>query len=475
MSERSYDAVVIGAGPNGLAAAIKVAGADRSVLVLEAEPTIGGGARTAELTQPGCLHDVCSAIHPLAVASPFFREMKLLDRGVELAFPDAPYAQPLDDGSCAVAERSLDETAQGLGKDGPAYTRLFGRHVATSDKLVRDLLGPVRIPRAPLSLGLFGLRALRSAKGLADGFFEGDQAKALISGVAAHSMLALDAFGTGGFALMLGMLAHSVGWPCVKGGSQRIPDVMSDHLVELGGEIKTSTRVQRFADLPPAKAYLFDTTPHQLVRIAGDRLPAGYKRRLAGFRYGPGVFKVDWALSDPIPWRAEGCRRAGTIHVGGKLDEIVRSEAEVFDGKHPDRPYVLLAQQSIFDDSRAPSGTHTAWAYCHVPNGSTVDMSEQIEGQIERFAPGFRDTVLQRSVLTPARMEAHNENYRGGDISGGLQDLRQQFTRPVARWSPYATPNEAIYLCSSSTPPGAGVHGMCGYFAARAALARALR
>ena len=475
MPERPRDAVVVGSGPNGLAAAITLAREGRSVLVLEAEATVGGGMRTAELTLPAFRHDVCSAIHPLVAGSPFFRTLPLTEHGLELVQPPAPLAHPLDGGTAAVLERSLDATAESLGRDGRAYSRLMRPLVERADDLLREILGPLRVPRHPLLLGRFGPPALRSAVGLARAAFEGEPARALFAGMAAHSMVSLDRTATASFSLVLGLLAHAVGWPLTRGGSQQIADALTAHLVSLGGEVQTGRRVESLADVPLARAVLFDVTPRQLVRIAGERLPARYRRGLERYRYGPGSFKLDWALDGPIPWSAEECARAGTVHLGGRLEEIAEAEQTVARGQHPERPYVLLAQQSLFDSSRAPAGRHTAWAYCHVPNGSTVDMTERIEAQIERFAPGFRERVLERSVMTPADLERYNANYVGGDINGGLQDLRQLFARPVARLVPYSTPVPGLYLCSSSTPPGGGVHGMCGYFAARAALRRLAR
>ena len=467
------DVVVVGAGPNGLAAAIEVARAGHSVVVYESASTVGGGTRSAELTQPGFVHDICSAIHPLLLASPFFKELR---PHLELSTrePEIQFAHPLPDGSAAAVFRSVADTATHLGPDGAPYRRLMQPLVDRADDLVSEILGPVRVPRHPVMLARFGLRAIRSAEGLARRFKE-DRARALVAGVAAHSMLSLSAPPTAGVAVLLTLLAHSVGWPTVAGGSQQIADAMARHLESLGGRIVTGTTVERIEDLPRARAYLFDLTPRQLVTIARAHLPSRYIRALARYRYGPGVFKMDWALSEPVPWQAEECRRAGTIHVGGRFEDIAASEAETVAGRHSERPYVLLAQQSLFDETRAPAGQHTLWAYIHVPSGSTRDMSTIVENQIERFAPGFKDTVIARATRSAAEVEAYNANYVGGDINGGVQDLRQHFMRPVPRLSPYTTPNERIYLCSSSTPPGGGVHGMSGYFAARAALKRALR
>jgi phytoene dehydrogenase-like protein len=472
VSQHRADAIVVGSGPNGLAAAITLARAGVSVVVLEASETPGGGTRSAELTEPGFVHDVCSAIHPLVAGSPLLRRLPLADHGLELIHPPAPLAHPFDDGTAAVLERSVDLTADSLGPDAAAYRSLIGPLVDDADLLLEALLRPLRPPRHPLALARFGLPALRSANALARRRFEGRDARALFAGSAAHSMLPLEAPASASFGLVLTLLGHAVGWPFARGGSQRIADAMSSYLRRLGGEVATSRRVDSIAELPPARAILFDLTPRQLLAIAGDRLPQRYRRALDRYRYGPGVCKLDWALDGPIPWRAEPCGRAATVHLGGRLEEIAESERAVARGEHSERPFVLLAQQSRFDSTRAPEGAHTAWAYCHVPSGSSLDVSERIESQVERFAPGFRDCVVGRNVMRATDLERYNRNYVGGDINGGLQDLRQLFTRPVPRLVPYATPAPGIYICSSSTPPGGGVHGMCGYNAARVALRR---
>jgi phytoene dehydrogenase-like protein len=474
-SADSFDAVVVGAGPNGLAAAIEIARAGRSVVVLEANDTIGGGCRSAELTLPGFVHDVCSAIHPLALASPFFRSLPLEELGVRALHPEIPLAHPFDDGTAAILRRSVAETAQAFGPDERAYRRLLGPLVDNADGLVHELLGPFRIPKHPIAMARFGLRGLRSAQGLLDGRFDTDAPKALIAGCAAHSILRLDKIPTAAVGLVLAFIAHHVGWPVIEGGSQRLADGLAAYLRDLGGEIRTGTRVNTMNDVPRSKAVLFDLTPRQVVDIAGHYLPDRYRNRLTRFRYGPGVFKIDWALSERVPWKNPDCAQASTVHVGGKLDELVTSELAPWEGKEPERPYVLVGQQSSVDPGRAPEGKHTLWAYCHVPSGSNVDMTERIEAQLERFAPGFKDTVLARHTMSTEEVQAHNSNYIGGDINGGVQDLRQLFTRPVARLNPYTTPNERLYICSSSSPPGGGVHGMCGSFAARAALRHVLR
>ena len=476
MREAVRDAIVVGSGPNGLAAAIALARAGRTVRVIEAEGTPGGGARSAELTLPGFVHDICSAIHPLGVGSPFFRRLPLAAHGLTWIHPPAPLAHPFDDGTAAMLERSIEATTATFDRsaDAAAYRRLMAPVVADADKLLDEILGPLKLPRHPLALARFGALAILPARVLARLLFRGEPARALFAGLAAHAIQPLDRPVTAAFGLVLGMLGHAVGWPLPRGGSQSIADALASCLRSLGGEVVTGRRVHSLNDLPPARAILFDVTPRQLLRIAGPAFPAGYRRKLAGYRYGPGVFKVDWALDGPIPWQAPACARAATVHLGGTLEEIADGEAAIGRGEHPERPFVLLAQQSLFDPSRAPAGQHTAWAYCHVPNGSRVDMAARIEAQIERFAPGFRDRVLARSVMPPALLEQRNANYVGGDINGGVQDLRQLFSRPTLRLVPYSTPAKRIYICSSSTPPGGGVHGMCGYAAARAALRRTL-
>lgn len=468
------DAIVVGAGPNGLAAAITLARAGRSVRVYEAADTPGGGTRTMALTLPGFRHDMCSTILPLTIASPFFETIDLSAHGVELIHPDVPVAHPLDGGRSAVLDRSVAVTGAGLGDDGPAWRRLFGPLVRDVARIGPEILRPVpHLPRHPLALARFGLPALRSAEGLARSRFEGDAARALFAGIAAHAMLRLDRPLSASFGLVLGTFAHAVGWPMVKGGAAIVSDALAAELEAAGGEIVTGHRVTAMAELPPARVVLFDVTPRQLVAIAGARLPRHTRWLAKRFRYGSGVFKIDWALDGPIPWAAEGPRRAATVHLGGMLDEIAAAEADVAAGRHPDRPYVLFVQYAPWDTSRAPAGKTTAWAYCHVPPGSEVDMTGRIEAQVERFAPGFRDLILARAVNGPAAMEAHDANYIGGDINGGIQDIRQLIFRPWPSLDPYHV-GDCLYLCSSSTPPGGGVHGMSGLLAARSALRRDL-
>lgn len=468
MPSRAYDAVIIGSGPNGLAAAIVLAEAGRSVIVYEAEPTYGGGARSAELTLPGFIHDLCSAVHPLALCSPFFRRRPLDEHGLKWIQPPIPLAHPLDDGSAVVLDRSLEKTRARLGGDAEAYNRLLGPVTRGWEKLLPDLLGPPRFPSHPLALASFGFRALASARKTAEKFFQQAPARALFAGLAAHSMLPLERLLTAAFGLVLGAAGHAVGWPIPEGGSQKIADALAGYLRSLGGEIVTGTPIVSLNALPEARVILCDVTPRQLVKIAGKKLPARFRRTLERYRYGMGVFKIDWALSGPIPWTHGDCRRAGTVHLGGTLEEIAWSERAAWEGKISERPFVLLAQPSLFDPTRAPPGKHTAWAYCHVPHGSAEDMTERIENQIERFAPGFRALVLSRRTHAPADLERHNANLVGGDINGGAATLGQCFLRPTARL--YSTPAKGLYLCSASTPPGGGVHGMCGYFAAERVL-----
>jgi len=462
------DAIVIGAGPNGLAAAIVLARAGRRVVVYEAQADVGGGCKSEPLTLPGFVHDVCSSIHPMAVGSPFFRTLPLADYGLEWIEPPAMVAHPFDEGPAAIVERSLERTAEHLGIDDEAYRRLMGPIVESWSRLEDALLGPPRLPRHPIDLARFGIVALQSADRLARARFAGARARSLLAGLAAHSMVPLDVAPSGAVGLVLTAVAHVGGWPFPRGGAQRLSDALAGYLRSLGGEIVTSAPVTAIEDLPPARAVLCDLSPKPLLAVAGRVLPESYKRRLGTYRYGMGAFKVDWALDAPIPWRDPTVARAGTVHVGGSLEEIAASERDAWEGRVTDRPFVLLAQHTLFDPSRAPAGRHTAWTYCHVPHGSAADRLAAIEAQIERFAPGFRERVLARHVITPAEFERRNPSLVGGDIAMGVTDLRQMIARPTLRW--YRTPRRGLYLCSAATPPGVGVHGMCGYHAAMAAL-----
>jgi phytoene dehydrogenase-like protein len=459
-----YDAVVVGSGPNGLAAAIEIARAGRSVLVVEAEATPGGGTRTEELTLPGFRHDVCAAIHPMGAGSPFFGDLPLADHGLEWVHPEIALAHPLDDGTAGLVHRSFDQTVEGLGA---SWRRVFGPVVKGWPSLAHDLLRPaVAVPRGPVTFARFGLRAAPPAALL--GRLLGDpRARAVWSGIAAHAITSLRRPLSSAAGAVLVGVGHTAGWPAARGGSQAIADALVAHLGVLGGTVECGRPVRSLDDLPRARAVLFDTTPGQLVAIAGDRLPDGAYRR---YRHGSACFKIDYALDGPMPWTAESVRRAGTVHVGGTAAEVVAAEGAVARGRTPERPLVLVAQQSLFDDTRAPAGKHTLWAYCHVPAGSTVDMTSRIEAQLERFAPGWGELVLARRARGPAALEAHNANYVGGDIAGGATDGLQLLFRPRIALDPYRTPAEGLYLCSASTPPGAGVHGMSGYWAARSAL-----
>jgi phytoene dehydrogenase-like protein len=455
-------AVVIGSGPNGLSAAILLARAGYRVTVYEANDQIGGGARSAELTLPGFVHDICSAVHPMAVASPCFEQFPLAGHGLEWIHPDAPLAHPLDDGTAVMLERSLDATAANLGADGDAWRRFFGPLVEAWPAMKLDLLSPLlRMPKQPLRMAKFGLHALRPAASLARSLFREPRARALFAGIAAHSIMPLEAPASASFGIVLATLGHAVGWPIPRGGSQRISDALAGCLRAEGGEIVTGTRITRFPE--DADLIFCDFGPRQMLDIVNVQWPADFREKLTNWRYGPGAFKLDYALDGPIPWRAPECARAGTVHLGGTIEEI-----QLWERSHTGKPFVLLAQQSLFDPARAPAGKHTAWAYCHVRNGSTQDLTRQIEDQIERFAPGFRDRILQRSVLAPMDLERHNANLVGGDVNGGAFDLRQLLFRPTSRL--YRTPLKQVLFCSASTPPGGGVHGMCGYNAVRAAL-----
>ena len=461
-----YDAVVIGSGPNGLAAAIQLAINGWKILVIEARETIGGGTRTKDLTLSGFRHDVCSAVHPMALASPFFTSLNLEAHGLSWVQSKIPLGHPLDHGRAVLLHRSLAETCDGLGVDGGAYRRVFEPLTRQATSLFEDLLKPFGIPRHPIRMARFGVRALLPATTLAR-FFRTAEARALFAGTSGHSVRPLHQTLTSAVGIVLQVAAHVGGWPIPAGGSQEIANVLARVLVANGGAVTCGCRVERFEELPPARAYLFDVSPRQLSRICGDALPAAYRQRLEAYRHGPGVFKVDYALSEPIPWSNAACRSAGTVHVGGSFEEIAAAERAAWDGSLTETPFVLVAQPSVSDPTRAPAGRHVGWAYCHVPSGSTVSRRDCIESQIERYAPGFRDCILAAHTLNCAEMEEYNPNYIGGDIIGGVTDWRQLFTRPVGLRDPYATPNPKIFLCSASTPPGGGVHGMCGYWAAQ--------
>ncbi len=468
-----YDAVVIGSGPNGLAAAITMARAGCSVLVIEAKDAFGGGMRSAELTLPGYVHDVCSAAHPMGISSPFFRDVPLDQFGLEWIMPSAPVAHPLDNQPSVVMEQSIEATLESLDTvDRKAYRWLFQMAVNHYEDILDQFLGPLMIPKKPLLIAQFGVRAIVPTTLLMKTIFRGERARALFSGIAAHSILPLEWTPSAGVGMVLGMLAHAVNYPLAKGGSQKIADAMVGYLRSLGGELRLNWHIKSFDELPSAKAYFFDTAPRGFIEIMGESLPAGYANELRRFRYAPGVFKVDYALDAPIPWRDPNTARASTIHVGGTLDELAHSERAVWRGEHVERPYILLIQPTAHDPSRAPEGKHVVWAYCHVPNGSTVDMTAAIDAQIERFAPGFQERVLAKSTRNTAQVEEYNPNYVGGDVNAGAQTLMQLFTRPAFRLLPYITPVKGVYLCSSSTPPGGGVHGMCGWHAAKIALER---
>ncbi|UCB43782.1 MAG: NAD(P)/FAD-dependent oxidoreductase [Dehalococcoidales bacterium] len=465
-----YDAVVVGSGPNGLAAAITLARSGCSVLVLEARETVGGGLRSGEMTLPGFIHDIFSAVHPMAVASPFFRSLDLSSYGLEWVHSLVPLAHPLDDGTAVLLERSVEATAEALGSDSQSYRALMEPLTKDWDKLLDDILAPRHFPRHPITFVRFGTLAIHSIGHLARSQFKESRARALFTGIAAHSILPTNRPQGAAFGLVLGAAGHTVGWPVVKGGSQKIADAMTQYLIALGGEVRTGVEVRSLDELPGARVILLDVTPRQLAAIAANRLPASYRQRLLGYQYGPGVFKMDWVLEAPIPWKASDCLKAATVHVGGTSEEIAEAESDVWKSKHPERPLVLLTQPSLFDSTRTPDGRQVVWAYCHVPNGSASDMSERIESQIERFAPGFRDSILARSVMNPASMEEYNPNFVGGDIAGGIQNPLRVLVKPMGQWHAYATPMKGVYLCSSSMPPGAGVHGMCGYHAAQRAL-----
>src|SRR5580704_119254 len=466
----SLKVCVIGAGPNGLAAAIVLAQAGLQVDVLEAESTPGGAARTLELTLPGFHHDFGSAVYPLGEGSPFFSSLPLADHGLQWIHSPAALAHPLDDGTAVMLERDLDATKDSLGVDGPAWDQLMRPFAEQWSKLAPGVLRPISLlPRHPFLMARFGLLALRSARSVASRF-RSERTRALFAGLAAHSFLSLDEPLSAAFGILMAVPAHAVGWPIPRGGAQSLTDALCDLLSGLGGVVKTSSRVQSLEALADYDLFLCNLTPRQLLEVGAKRLSDGYNGQLRNFRYGAAAFKVDYALSAPIPWKAADCLRAATVHLGGRFDEIAASEKAVRSGQHAEHPFVLLAQPSLFDSSRAPTGKHTAWAYCHVPNGSNINMLERVENQIERFAPGFRDCVLARRVFSPADLESMDANLIGGDIGGGAMNIRQLLFRPT--WRHYATSAPNIYLCSASTPPGGGVHGMCGYHAAKMALSK---
>lgn len=467
----AYDAIIIGSGPNGLAAAIHLARHGKKTLVIEASDTIGGGMRTKELTLPGFRHDVCSAVHPMAMASPFLSSLELEKHGLKWVQPEVPLAHPLEHGREAVLHRSLEQTCEGLGVDAARYRRFFDPLVKHAHDLYGDLLAPAGIPRHPITVARFGMGAALPATLFAK-YFRSEEARALFAGNAAHSVMPLEKPLTSAIGLILQMSAHAVGWPMPQGGSQSIADTLLRIFQSHGGEVQCGWQVKSFDELPPAHAYLFDISPRHLAEISGDALPLNYRQKLIAYRHGPGVFKVDYALNSPIPWQAEHSRKAGTVHIGGTLAEIAASERDAWNGHHSEKPFTLVVQPTLSDPTRAPQDRHVAWAYCHVPHGSTTSMLGAINTQIERFAPGFRDCILASHTMNCETMETYNANYIGGDVVGGVTDWRQLFTRPVARWNPYTTPHPKIFLCSASTPPGGGVHGMCGYWAAESALRR---
>ncbi len=462
-----YDAAVIGSGPNGLAAGILLMKAGLSVVILEATDTVGGGTRTSELTIPGYKHDVCSAVHPLGAGSPFLQTLPLTEYGLRWVYPPKSVVHPFDDGQAAFISRSVEDTAGSLDSDSEAYRRLMNPLLHRSETLLKDILSPLSFPSDAANIFRFALRAFYPAQKFAYDKFSGKKARALFAGLSAHSILPLNKLFTSAFGLMLGITGHKPGWPIPEGGSQKIADALSGYFKSLGGAILTSHIVRNLSDLPESRIKIFDLTPAQIIRIMKDSLPTGYLRKLRRYRYGPGVFKIDYALSEPVPFKSKVCSDSAAIHIGGEIEEIAFSEHQVWQGKVPRKPFIIFVQPTLFDKTRSPDGKHTAWAYCHVPNGSIIDMTDPIENQIEKYAPGFRDTVLARNKMNTGDLESYNANYVGGDINGGAQDWKQLFSRPVLSLSPYSMPLKGFYICSSSTPPGGGVHGMCGYNAAK--------
>lgn len=465
-----YDAVVIGSGPNGLSAAVELARNGKSVLVVEAADTIGGGTRTSQLTLPGFKHDFCSAVHPMGILSPFWNDLPLKEHGLTWITPEASIAHPLDGEPAVVISKSIEETAESLGKDGKAWKRMVTPLMKHGKGLLKDALGPLSIPKNPISFALFGVQGALPATLYSKLRFRSERGRALFAGCAGHSVLPLSKPFSGAVGLIFAITAHLENWPVAAGGSEAITQSLASYFQSLGGEIKTGSTVENLDQLPTSDAILFDTGPDQLASIAASALPHRYKQRLNKYNYGPGVFKLDWALDGPIPWADSNCLKASTVHVGGTLLEIAQSEYDAWHGRHSNTPYLIVCQQSQFDPSRAPEGQHTGYAYCHVPNDSIIDMTMRIENQIERFAPGFKDRILARHKTSTQDFHTYNRNYVGGAITGGAADITQLFTRPVARFDPYSTPNPKLFICSHSTPPGGGVHGMCGYHAAQSAL-----
>lgn len=461
--EKDFDAFVIGAGPNGLASAINLAQHGLKVKVIEAKNTIGGGTRTQELTESGFLHDVCSAVHPTAVSSPFFNTLPLKKYGLEWIYPDFQVAHPLANEQAVLIEKSFANTLERLDVDAKNYEQLFGKFIEYWPTLSQDVFGSLRIPKHPLQLARFGWFGMFSAKHLSNSIFKTEALKTYFAGLAAHSILPLNKMFTATFGLMLGITAHTSGWPIAKGGSQSITNALAQYFESLGGVIETNRYITNINEFPDNKPVIFDLTPHQIAKIAKDRIPKTILKGLKKYKYGPGVFKIDYALSEPVPWLNEETKRAGTVHLGSNFEEIAQSEMDMWTGKHSDKPYVLISQPSIFDHTRAPKGKHTLWAYCHVPKGSNVDMTEAIENQIETYAPGFKDTIIAKSVMNTTDFENYNANYIGGDINGGAQFAKQLFARPLVKWDSYRLGESGIYICSSSTPPGGGVHGMGGF------------